>query len=81
MSMSQLSLAWLLANPAITSPIIGASQLEQLEENIDVVNHSPPTEALTRISEVSKPDWIREQEEQEARRRAFQEQRPSSKAT
>jgi aryl-alcohol dehydrogenase-like predicted oxidoreductase len=67
--MSQLSLAWLMANPAITSPIIGASKVEQFEENIEVLNHTLPTEALKRISEVSKPEWMREQEEQERLRR------------
>ena len=77
MSMSQLSLAWLLANPAVTSPIIGASRLEQLEDNVDVVNRPSPTEALKRISEVSKPDWLREQEQMEAQSRVFQEQRRS----
>ncbi|MEM2905442.1 MAG: aldo/keto reductase [Candidatus Bathyarchaeia archaeon] len=78
MTMGQLSLAWLLANPAVTSPIIGASKLEQLEENLQVVDRPLPVEALNRISEVSKPDWLREQEEREARMRAFREreQRP-----
>lgn len=58
MSMSQLSLAWLITNPTITAPIIGASKLEQLEENVDLLNHSIPPEALKRISEISKPDWL-----------------------
>lgn len=69
MSMSQIGLAWLIANPAVTAPIIGASKLEQLEENMEVLNHTLPAEALKRISEVSKPDWLREQEEQEVRMR------------
>ena len=77
LSMSQLSLAWLLANAAITSPIIGASKLEQVEENVEVVNHAVPAEAVTRISEVSKPDWLCEQEETEAHLRALEEQRRS----
>jgi aryl-alcohol dehydrogenase-like predicted oxidoreductase len=63
LKMSQLSLAWLLANPAITAPIIGASKLEQLEENVEVVDHPPSAEALERINEVSKPEWRRQQEE------------------
>lgn len=63
LKMSQLSLAWLLANPAITSPIIGTSKLEQLEENIEVVNYPPSANALARISAVSKPEWLRQQEE------------------
>jgi diketogulonate reductase-like aldo/keto reductase len=77
LSMSQLSLAWLLANAAITSPIIGASKLEQVEENVEVVNQAVPAEAVTRISEVSKPDWLCEQEETEAHLRALEEQRRS----
>ncbi len=75
MSMSQLSLAWILANSAITSPIIGASKLDQLEDNVEVVNHILPAEALMRISEVSKPDWLREQEETEAHLNVLEEQR------
>lgn len=64
--MSQIGLAWLMANPAITSPIIGASKLEQLEENMGVLGHSLPSETVARISEASKPDWLRNQEELEA---------------
>jgi aryl-alcohol dehydrogenase-like predicted oxidoreductase len=33
-TVTQVALAWLLANPVITSPIIGATSLEQLEENL-----------------------------------------------
>ena len=66
LSMSQISLAWLLANPAVTAPISGASSLEQLEMNLDVVNNTVPVEALKRLSDVSKPDWLREQEEEQA---------------
>jgi aryl-alcohol dehydrogenase-like predicted oxidoreductase len=66
MSLSQIGLAWLMANPAITAPIIGASKLEQLEENMGVLGRSLPPDAIARISAVSKPDWLREQEEQEA---------------
>ena len=32
LSMAQLAVAWTLANPVITSPIIGASRPEQLDE-------------------------------------------------
>jgi aryl-alcohol dehydrogenase-like predicted oxidoreductase len=66
MPLSQLSLAWLMANPVVTSPIIGASKPEQLEENMAVLGHSLPAEAVSRINEVSKPDWLRAQEELEA---------------
>ena len=33
-SVTQVALAWLLSDPVITSPIIGATSLEQLEENL-----------------------------------------------
>ena len=75
MSISQLSLAWLLANPLVTAPIIGASSLEQLEANLDVINHQVPPEALKRIDEISKPDWLREREEQQAQSVSFLDER------
>jgi aryl-alcohol dehydrogenase-like predicted oxidoreductase len=36
-TVSQVSLAWLLSDPLITSPIIGARSLEQLQDNLGVV--------------------------------------------
>ena len=33
-TISQIALAWMLADPIITSPIIGATSIEQLEENL-----------------------------------------------
>ena len=37
-TVSQVALAWLLADPVITSPIIGATGVEQLNENLGAVN-------------------------------------------
>ncbi len=37
-SVSQLALAWLLADPLITSPIIGANSVEQLKDNLGAVS-------------------------------------------
>ena len=37
LSLSQVSLAWLLTNPLVTSPIIGARSLEQLQDNLGAV--------------------------------------------
>lgn len=36
-TLSQIALAWLLANPVVTSPIIGATSLEQFDENLGVL--------------------------------------------
>ncbi|MDO9300024.1 MAG: aldo/keto reductase, partial [Anaerolineales bacterium] len=35
---SQIALAWMLADPVITSPIIGATSIEQLNENLGALN-------------------------------------------
>ena len=44
-SISQVALAWLLAEPVITSPIIGANSIEQLKDNLGAVNiHLTPAE-------------------------------------
>ena len=37
-SISQIALAWMLADPVITSPIIGATSIEQLHENLGALN-------------------------------------------
>jgi len=37
-SLAQMSLAWVLRQPAITTALIGASKVRQLEENVEVVN-------------------------------------------
>jgi aryl-alcohol dehydrogenase-like predicted oxidoreductase len=37
MSLAQLAIGWVLANPAITSPIVGASKPEQLDDPICAV--------------------------------------------
>jgi aryl-alcohol dehydrogenase-like predicted oxidoreductase len=37
-SVSQIALAWLLADPLITSPIIGANTPEQLKDNLGAVD-------------------------------------------
>jgi 1-deoxyxylulose-5-phosphate synthase len=44
MSMATLALAWVLSNPAITSPIVGASRPEQLVDSLAAVemNGLPP---------------------------------------
>ncbi len=69
LKMSQISLAWQLANPAITAPIIGASSIEQLEENVEVVDLTLPEYALKRINDVSKPEWLLQQEARRVRMR------------
>ena len=52
LSLAQLSLAFINAQPFVTSNIIGATDLEQLEENISSVNVNFTDEMLRDINEV-----------------------------
>jgi len=52
-SLTTLAVAWVLANPAVTAPIIGASRPEQLADNlaaVDVVLDAGPLEALDELT-------------------------------
>jgi voltage-dependent potassium channel beta subunit len=55
-SLGQMSIAWLLKNPNVSSVILGASRVEQLHENLkamDVVEKLT-TDVMERIEEVTK---------------------------
>lgn len=51
---AQLALAWCYRNPLVTSTIIGATNLEQLRENIEAHHIQLPEEALDAINDVYK---------------------------
>ncbi|MBI2868322.1 MAG: aldo/keto reductase [Chloroflexi bacterium] len=51
-SLAQMSLAWILGNPAITSVIYGASSLEQFEENLGATEITLSPEELAACDEV-----------------------------
>ncbi len=62
-SVAQLALAWLLKQPAVTSVIIGANKMEQLEDNLKSVDVTFTEDELKQIDEVSKlppeyPGWM-----------------------
>jgi len=38
-TLAQMALAWVLRNGTVTSAVIGASRLEQLEENLQILNN------------------------------------------
>jgi aryl-alcohol dehydrogenase-like predicted oxidoreductase len=50
---SQVALNWVATQPGITSTIIGASKLLQLEDNLRYSEFEIPTELRTRLDEVS----------------------------
>lgn len=62
-SVAQVALAWVLAKEAVTSVIIGARNLRQLDDNIGAVDLELTEEDLDRLDEVSSipaayPGWM-----------------------
>lgn len=49
---ASLALAWVLRNPAVTSAIIGATRVEQIEENVKAVDICIPDEVLKELDEM-----------------------------
>ena len=52
---AQLSIAWCLKNPAVTSVILGASKIEQLKENIVAIDFEIPDEMMKKLDELYPP--------------------------
>ena len=53
-TLAQMSLAWILRHPHVTSAIIGASRVSQLDENLDALNNLEfSKEELARIDEIT----------------------------
>lgn len=62
-SVAQVALAWLLAKPAVTSVIIGAKNLSQLEDNIKAVDVTLSAAHMSALDQVSQlppeyPGWM-----------------------
>jgi len=62
-SPARLSLAWLLAKPVVTSVIIGAKRLDQLQDNLAAVELTLTQDELRQLDEVSAldpeyPGWV-----------------------
>jgi aryl-alcohol dehydrogenase (NADP+) len=53
MSLVQLAVAWVLANPTITAPIIGASRPEQLADSLKAVETPLPVDLKQRLDEIT----------------------------
>jgi len=63
-SVAQVALAWLLQKEAVTSVIIGARRMDQLEDNFGSVDLTLTDEEVAQLDEVSKiplgyPGWMR----------------------
>jgi aryl-alcohol dehydrogenase-like predicted oxidoreductase len=62
-SAARISLAWLLAKPVVTSVIIGAKRLDQLQDNLAAVDVKLTEDEIKRLDEVSAlppeyPGWM-----------------------
>jgi aryl-alcohol dehydrogenase-like predicted oxidoreductase len=56
MSMASMALAWVLSNPAVTAPIIGASRPEHLADSLAAAEIGPlPVDLKTRLDEITHP--------------------------
>jgi aryl-alcohol dehydrogenase-like predicted oxidoreductase len=54
-TMSQVALAWVTAQPAVSSTILGVRTLEQLHDNLGAVDLELTEDDLARLDEVSAP--------------------------
>lgn len=59
-SIAQIALAWILADPVITSPIIGATSIDQLNENLGALNVKLTEEERSRLDKMTS--WRTEEE-------------------
>jgi aryl-alcohol dehydrogenase (NADP+) len=57
MSLAALSLAWVLSNPAITAPIIGASRPQQVTDNLAALEKAPLHADLKRKLDDLTQEW------------------------
>jgi aryl-alcohol dehydrogenase-like predicted oxidoreductase len=55
---AQIALNWVTTQPGVTSTILGATKLPQLEDNLSAIGFSIPTEHRKRLDEVSRPASI-----------------------
>jgi aryl-alcohol dehydrogenase-like predicted oxidoreductase len=53
-SISKLAISWILKNPAITAPIVGASSAEQVEENCKTTEINLNDETYQKLNELTK---------------------------
>ena len=52
---AQLALAWCLRNPAVTSVIMGATRVSQVEDNLKAIDVRIPEEILGKLDSLYPP--------------------------
>ena len=71
-TVARLALAWLLHQPAVTTVIVGAKKMEQLEDNLAAVEVKLTEDELQQLDEVSQlppeyPQWMLERQGRDRR--------------
>ena len=59
MPAAQIALAWLLAQPGITAPIVGASKTPQLEEALAALDIKLTADEFKELEELYEPHAVR----------------------
>jgi 1-deoxyxylulose-5-phosphate synthase len=54
MSMTQMAVAWVLENPIVTAPIVGASRPEQLDDALAAVDKGLDAGLKTRLNDLTR---------------------------
>ncbi|MGZ9075101.1 MAG: aldo/keto reductase, partial [Burkholderiaceae bacterium] len=72
-SVAQVAIAWLLAQPQVTSVIIGAKRPDQLADNIAAAKVTLSADELKQLDEVSRlpseyPGWMLDRQGQQRRK-------------
>jgi len=57
-SPAEVALNWAATQPAITSPIIGATRLDQLKSNLTALSFTIPDTLRERLNQVSKAEKL-----------------------
>ena len=55
--MAQYTLAWPLAQPAMTSLVVGAKRIEQIENAVAALDVKLPEEHLKQLDSICPPPW------------------------
>lgn len=58
-SQAQLAIAWVMAQPGVSSVITGASRVEQLIENLGAAQITLPDETMRRLEQIYAPSQLR----------------------
>jgi aryl-alcohol dehydrogenase-like predicted oxidoreductase len=76
-SVAEVALAWVLAKPFVTTIIIGAKRIEQLDQNLAAVNLKLDADDMAKLDEVSVleaeyPSWMVPRQNANRRPEAFE---------